>query len=256
MSSKRLNRRLSILVIILLALFIGLSWWANRRIYGLRHPDYSSFSNSYYGLSLLHDTLRHMRFPVGILYRPASSAGMGDVVLIVQPSNPRPTMAMTDDILSWVQRGGRLIYLENRQPTLIDRILEGAYYTSFGSMRHYQLGMGEIITGRADLLANANLMTDPLYGQGLAYILASWNPNRIYFAEYYHGFQRANTPFQQLPIALQLAALQLAITAIALSLHLGKRFGRPSPLYEETEREENEQVHSLARLYKLTDRKR
>ena len=250
------NNRLVLLVIVLFALFAGLSWGANRRIYGLRHPDFTMFSNGELGLSLLYDTLQHMRFPVGTLYQPVSRAGLNDAVFIIQPSNPRVNSEIAEDILSWVRRGGRLIYLENRQPTAIDRALAGEIYTPFGSLRWYRLGMGEIVTGRANPLVNVNLMRDYTYGQGIMYILAGWNPDRIYFAEYYHGFRRPDGTFRQLPIALQLAVFQIVIAALALVWHLGKRFGDPVPLYEETEREENEDVLVLARLYKQADRRK
>ena len=250
------NNRLVILVIALFALFAGLSWGANRRIYGLRHPDFTSFSNGEFGVSLLYDTLRHMRFPVAVLYQPLNRAGLNDAVFIIQPSNPRVNAEIAEDILSWVRRGGRLIYLENRQPTAIDRALANELYTPFGNLRWYRLGMGEIVTGRASALINVNLMEDYSYGQGIAYILAGWNPERIYFAEYYHGFQRAEGAFRQLPIALQLAAFQILIAALALVWHLAKRFGDPVPLYEEIERDENEDVLVLARLYKHADRRK
>jgi hypothetical protein len=43
---------------------------------------------------------------------------------------------------------------------------------------------------------------------------------------------------------------------LLLIWHVGKRFGKPVPAYEETEREENEQVRALARLYNKTDRRK
>ena len=250
------NNKLSLLVILLLALFTGISWGTNQRLAGQRQPNFTSFSRGESGVSLLYDTLRHMRYPVGILYQPVGNAvGVNSAVLIVQPSRPRLNDAMAEDILAWVRRGGRLIYLENSQTTIMDRALWGEYYTEFGSMRRYRHGMGEVLVGRASAVINANLIEDPTYGEGIAYILAGWNPTRIYFAEYYHGFHREQSFFRQMPVWLQLTALQIIIGVFALVWHLGKRFGSPIPLYEEIERKENEQVFALARLYKYADKK-
>ena len=249
------NNKLSLLVVLLLALFAGISWGANQRMDGQRQPDYTVFSRGEYGISLFYDTLRHMRHTVGILYRPVGdTVSVNDTVLIVQPSQPRPNERMAEDILTWVQRGGRLIYLENAQPNIMDRVLRGEYYTAFGSLRWYRHGMGEIVTGRANTIINRNLMEDPAYGEGLAYVLAGWNPERIYFAEYYHGFQREQSNFSQMPAWIQLVAIQIMISVIALMWHLGKRFGKPVPFYEEVEREEDAQIYALARLYKQADK--
>ena len=245
------NKRFNLIVILLLVLFTGVVWVANRHVINLQHPNYTSFSNGSHGVSLLYDTLRHMQYPVGALYRPVGeTVSINNAVFIIQPTNPRLNAEITENILNWVHRGGRLIYLENRQPTAMDRALENEYYTTFGSMRMYRLGMGEILTGRADTITNVNLMKDPIYGKGIAYILTRWNPEHIYFAEYYHGYRETAGTFRLLPLWLQLITVQLIISAIALIWHFGKRFGSPIPFYEEIEREENEQVLVLARLYK------
>ena len=250
------SSRLSLFVILLLALFAGITWGANRQIQGQSHPNWTSFSSSDYGVSLLYDTLRHMRYRVNILYQPIQeNVSINDVVLIIQPTNPRPNDEMAMEILTWVRRGGRLIYLENSQPTIMDRVLLGEHFTSVGGLNWYRIGMGEVVTGRANVVANINLMEDPTYGENIVMVLSVWEPDRIYFAEYYHGFRRSDSAFNQMPMWLQFAAFQVIIAAAVLVWHLGKRFGSPIPLYEEIEREENEQILTLARLYKQADKR-
>ena len=245
------------MIVLLVALLAGIAWGTNQHsLHNQHHADFSSFSRNDRGVSLLYDTLRHLQLPMAILEQPVSSSvSVNDVVFIIQPTNPRPSMAMAEELFLWVQRGGRLVYLENNQPNMIERLLQGQYYSSFGSFRRYQLGMGEVVTGHANTITNTNLMEDPTYGEGLLYLLEGWNPGRIYFAEYYHGFRRVDSAFRRMPIWLQLVAVQVIIGALVLIWHLGKRFGRPVPLYEEIEREENEQVFTLARLYKEADRR-
>jgi len=246
---------LPLIVVLLLVLFASMSWGANQRIFSQRQPNFTMFSTGELGMSLLYDTLRHMHYPVDVLYQPISTAGLNDAVFIIQPTNPRVGTAAAEEILNWVRQGGRLIYLENRQPTIIDRVLTNEIYTPFGDLRWYRLGMGEVVTGQANSVVNINLMNNSIYGRSIAYVLYGWNPDRIYFAEYYHGFHRADSAFNQLPTWLRLTAFQIMIAAAVLIWHLGKRFGSPIPLYEEIEREENEQVMVLARLYKQADRR-
>ena len=243
-------------ILLLLALFAGIAWGTNQRIYGQRQPNFTSFSTGELGVSLLFDTLQHMGGRLDVLYRPVGdSVNTNDAVVIVQPSNPRLNSELAVEILIWVERGGRLIYLENSQSNFLDRMLRGERYTSFGGFRWYRVGLGEVVTGQANMVVNANLMQNPVYGESLAFILTSWEPGRIYFAEYYHGFHQTDGIFMQLPAWLQLTAIQIIITAVALVWHFGKRFGRPVTMYEEIERGENEQVFTLARLYKQADRR-
>jgi len=243
------NKYLIVIIVLLAVLLIAVSWSFNR--YTHRYPDYSMLSNEEFGISLLYDTLQHLQFPMSTLHRPiGEAAGLNDVVFIIQPSQPRVCNCMTPDILNWVRSGGRLIFLENRHPNVIDNALEAENYTYFGNMRLYQVGMGEVLTGRADSVANINLMYKPSYGETIASLLSAWNPSRIYFAEYYHGFSANDGAFRQLPVSLQMVVLQVILALLALLIYFSKRFGTVIPYYEEVERDENEQVLVLARLYK------
>jgi len=249
-----LKNNQNVLVLALLAAFLAMAWFGDTQMQGLQRPDYSSFSTNNYGASLLFDTLRQMQYPVSQLFRPVSEAGTNDVVLIIQPQ--RLDFALAEEAIQWVRQGGRLIFLDNRRFTPIDVLLEHYQPDIMGNFRLYSVGMGEILVGRADAVANQRMMNNPTYGAGISYLLYAWNPDRIYFAEYYHGFRVRNSAFRQMPLGLQLTAYQLAIVALALVWHLGKRFGKPIPLYEEIEREEHEQIYVLARLYRWADKRR
>jgi len=251
------NRDLNIVVLLLLALFLGVAWGLGRDHDGRRYPDYSSFSTNEYGVALLYDTLQHMGFVVRRLHTSVNiNLSSNDVIFIIQPRNPAVSPVMAEEILDWVRMGGRLVFLSNNSSNALERALYPRYYRDFGSMRWYQYGSGEIIAGRADLLANINLMNDPIYGEGFSYILLDWSPDRIYFAEFYHGFGAGTGGFQQLPLYLQLIIIQVVLVAAAFAWHFGKRFGRPVPLYEEIERDENEEIKVLARLYRYADKKK
>jgi len=250
------KNKLNILLILLIPTFLIVSYFTVVRTATDMHPNYSSFSAQEQGTSLLFDTLRHMLYPVSVLYQPVhSNIDINAAILIIQPSNPRPNETELTEILNWVRLGGRLIFLESNRPNLIDEELQHLSHRLVSTMRWYNLGLGEIFTGEADFITNASLMDDSFYGEAIATILELWNPEQIYFAEYYHGYHGNESLFRQLPLWVRLATFQTIILAIVALLHLGKRFGNPIPMHELTDREENEQILVLARLYRRADKK-
>jgi len=210
---------------------------------------YVSFSAGEGGTSLLFDTLEHMSYPVAISNRPLNSrTNTSHVYIIIQPNAPPVDVAMAEEMLDWVSQGGRLIFLQNQAVTIIDYVLN-IPGRSIGNMMHYTVGRGEVITGRAFEVTNRNMMNDASSGRLIEATLARWNPDRIFFAEYYHGFHASENFIGSLPPIVRLVLLQMVLTAAAIIWHLGKRFGNPITLYDETEREENEYLRALARLY-------
>jgi len=217
---------------------------------------YVSSSRGVGGTSLLFDTLEHMGYPVAVSNRPLNSrTNTSHVYIIIQPYAPPVNIAMAEEMLSWVEEGGRLIFLQNQSTTIIDYVLDTAGFR-VGNLVLYQLGRGEVITGRAFDVTNSSMMVDASTGSMIEEALARWNPDRILFAEYYHGFHATENFIGGLPPIVRLILLQMVLTAAALILHLGKRFGKPITLYEETEREENEYLRALARLYHKSEKRK
>jgi hypothetical protein len=214
-------------------------------------PDYSSFSVKPNGVSLFFDTLKHMGYPVQASRFPLDSRIYpNDVYIIVRPNNPYINREMAEDILGWVKRGGRLIFFDSEFPTVLDRVLSGQEFSEIGNLTHYYAGMGEVITGFSGDIINENLMHESGYGNLLENTLRSWNAERIWFAEYYHGYHTPDNFYTQLPAVVKLGLYQLIIFTAAFVLCVGKRFGKPIPYHEEAEREENGHVKALARLYR------
>ena len=81
--------------------------------------------------------------------------------------------------------------------------------------------------------------------------LDAWQADRIWFAEYYHGYRTRETLVTQLPDVVKYATAQLVLITFVMVGWLGKRFGKPVPYYEEIEREENEHIKALAKLYMI-----
>ena len=204
------------------------------------------------GASLFFDTLHHMGYPVEVSRRPLTvDTATAHVYIIIQPAFP-PCNCELGAMLDWVERGGRLVYLLNSGR--IDALLDGMGI-QIGNITVYELGQGILVTGTANEITNYNLMNAPDMGIQLHAILTHWNTDRIVFAEYYHIAPVGNNLFSRLPLIVRLVFIQLGITALITIWHLGKRFGNPVPYYDETEREENEHVHAVTRLYLKTRRK-
>jgi hypothetical protein len=220
------------------------------------NPSYAPFSTGETGTSLFFDTLRLMGYPVRISYTPLTrSSDTEHVYIIIQPYNPHVTAETAEEMLEWVRLGGRLIFLHNTEPTVLDRLFDDAVRREINGFNHYSAGAGAVITGRAHGLTNRRLMQDASPGYELHRFLTLWDAERIYFAAYYHGMHPPDTLFSRLPLIVRLTVIQSGIAVLFLLWHLGKRFGKPVPVYEETEREENEQVRAMARLYMKTHRK-
>jgi len=219
-------------------------------------PEFRASTTGERGVSLLYDTLQYMGYPVGVSRnRVDMRTNINHAYIIIQPSYP---LFFDEDIvnekLEWIRMGGRLIFLQNQNNTAFDIALSN-YATNFGSLRLYELGEGMLVTGRANDITNLNLMEEPNTGAILQIIIDIWGADRIMFGEYYHGPRPTDPLFNRMPIIVRLVFVQLALVAVMLVWYLGKRFGNPVVYYEEHEREENEHIHALTRLYMKIKRK-
>jgi SAM-dependent methyltransferase len=241
----------------LAAALLAAVYFGNRRNEARHLPDYTLFSTGAQGVSVFYDTLKQLRFPVGALYRPVDTRmDVNHAVLIIQPYDPRLDEDAIQEMMRWVMRGGRLIYLDDGYPNYMMYRLRPYHTATHQGLHRYDVGAGIVVIGTAYRLTNENIMADSSYGATVAEILREWRADYVYFAEYYHGYHERNNAFRQLPVAVRMAAYQLIIAALALVWHYGKRFGRPVPLYEEIERDENEKVFTIAKLYENADRRK
>ena len=233
-----------LIILVITALFTMFIFGANDD----GHPDYTVFSRESGGAGLLYDTLNKMGYNVNIWYAPINAnTGIHDAYVLIMPNIG--SQNEIDDIIAWVKRGGQMIYLRGTFPDYLELALSEHYYENMGGFSYYHVGLGNIITGNANWVVNTRLMEDPSYGSMLAGALNSWAPNQIRFAEYYHGYGGAENTFSTLPGYIKLAAYQMVFITILVVWHFGKRFGKPIPYYEETERMGDEYVKALSRLY-------
>jgi len=221
--------------------------------------SFSSFTTSQHGASLLHDTLQHLGMPVRQSRRPLTQESCtNSVYVLIQPHAPRITPYIAEEMLEWVRDGGRLIFLCTTHPYSVFSHALGRPAQVMGDFALYRVGDGEVVTGRSRMVTNGILMNDHTHGQAIYSMLLRWDGEReienIFFGEYYHGFHIAENFIGGLPLVIRLVLAQFVILAVVMVWHLGKRFGNPVPAYEEIEREENEYVRALARLYMKVDK--
>jgi len=208
------------------------------------------------GASLLYDTLRHMGYPVRVSRRPLTARTNADYAYIfIQPHHSHFDYAKAEELLDWVYSGGRLIFLHNNPSTILDTLMHSPG-TRFGNLTIYEHGQGVLVRGHSSDITNINMINDHDTGARIHAIISNGNTGRIIFAEYYHNPPATEIFFNRLPAIVRLIIVQLGLLGIIIVWHLGKRFGNPIEYYEEHEREENEHVHALARLYMKTRRKR
>jgi len=212
-------------------------------------PIHSAITTGERGVSLLYDTLRHMGYPARISRRPlTASTNTNYVYIIIQPVSPPFDDTKMQALFDWAYAGGRLVFLHNSFFNFMGQ-LSPEYSTQVGNLTVHSIGSGEIVVGRAQHITNLNMMNDHETGTALHSILSRWGAERIFFAEYYHGLHNPGNFFTNLPLIVRLVFVQLILVSIIVVWHIGKRFGNAIPYYQEVEREENEHVRALARLY-------
>ena len=199
------------------------------------------------GASLFYDTLAHMGYHVNTIRRPITMNTNTDYVhVIIQPIHFYQQDG--EYLIQWVETGGQLVFLHNGMGNALSRQIPGTAVERNG-LRFYQVGEGTIVTGRANDITNRTLVNNPQHGTQLHQAITSMNPTSIVFVEYYHHPRASENFFNTLPLIVRIIFVQLALVAALGVWHMGKRFGNPVAYYGAHEREENEHVHALARLY-------
>ena len=233
------------IILALLGILIFISAGQNQN-----YPDYTVFSANERGVSVFYETLEHMGYPVKAGFNYLSSgSSIHDIHILVMPYYYYQDYAF-DDMMDWVKKGGRLIFLDWNTPTAVDHYMgwEGKY----DGFRRQKYGTGEIVIGTVESVLNYSLLTEHQDIEFLLGAIDKWGFETIIFDEYYHGYQDEANLWRDLPGYFKTLIYQLCIAAILIVFMLGKRFGKPIPYYEEIERGENEYLRALSGIYKKT----
>lgn len=252
---KSLKKEANILIIFILVVALYIVFFAitSSNKVGQNYPDYTSFSTKENGLSVLYDTLLYLKYNVKAGYKKVSlNTNVNDIQIIAVPGDTYFDDEEVENILNYVKRGGRVLFLYEGGYCEFDSILIDFFSDTTLNFRFYEYGLGELVTKNVDDLINEVIIEDSKYGEVVVKLIDYWgNSESVVFNEYYHGFQQSKeTLMKALPMKVKVIIYQLIIIACVIVWFLGKRFGKAVLYYEEVEREQNEHIKALAAMFK------
>ncbi|MFL0248444.1 hypothetical protein [Candidatus Clostridium stratigraminis] len=233
-----------IIFLILIPIFMFGAFYISSRI-GNSLPQFSIENKSNEGCSIFYETLKNLKLPVD---RSISTVEIQDInsIQIVVPGGSFDINS--SKIKNWVYNGGVLVSLSSGNIHILDY---GLLPKIKGGMNIYSYGKGTIIGADINAITNKTLLSNTDGAYELLAEMGSYNKAKIYFNESYLFSQNNNMSlWDYMPLWSKFIVYQLIIALIAFFYYKGKRFGRPLPFYEETERSENEYLHSAAALYR------
>jgi hypothetical protein len=108
-----------------------------------------------------------------------------------------------------------------------------------------------LIVDNVDNLTNKTLTKDTYYAYELLEVIHTYSDKSIYFNEaHLYSNSSSKSLWDAVPIEFKYIIYQILMVLAAYIYYKGKRFGKPLPLYEEVERNENEYLYSAASLYR------
>ncbi len=239
---KKLSKELTIFLI-LIPIFLWTALYISD-IRGGSLPAYSVANRSVNGYSVFYDTLKDMNYRVDRSLKPLAEHEYNQVQIVAE--SPVLNLLSEESIKNWISNGGIIVYLSQEPPT----IDYASRLSSAGSVGKYQYQNGFIMTLNPEVLLNSTLTEDYTKAYQLIQAIDGHEYSEIYFNEYYMYAQNESPGlWAYIPIAYRLLCYQLLIALAAYFYYKGRGFGRPIPLYEESERVENEYIHTAAALY-------
>lgn len=242
---KRASKDL-IIFIILIPLFLWLSFQISSSV-GNKLPSYSIINKSKNGLSVFYEALKKLKMPVNRSLKTLTSENEASVQIAAAGGG----FDVNDiKVKNWVGRGGTLIYLASeRYPSISYAVTPEIR----GSILLYRYQKGVLVAAGADDLTNIKLTGDRHNAYELFKIINEYRDRNIYFneAHLYAGIESTSL-WDALPMKYKYIVYQLLIILAAYFYYRGKGFGKPVPLYEEVERDENEYLYSAASLYRAS----
>lgn len=239
---KKISKDL-ILILILIPLFlIGAFYISSRMDNNL--PQYTVENKGRLGYSVFFEALKELKHPVEKTIAELPYQDTNSIQIIVQAGS---FDINSEEVKIWIENGGTLVYLT---PENFQFIEYGGVPELKGNIRLYKHGKGIIIGADLDYITNRTLVTKKDNAYELYREMASLN-KKIYFNESHIYAQKIQSSLWDIiPLGLKFIIYQFLLVLAAFFYYKGKRFGKPIPLYEEVERNENEYLYSAASLYK------
>lgn len=211
-------------------------------------PNYSVINNAKGGYSIFYQGLKDLKYPVERTLKPVDSIEPQSVQIIADYGK---FDINSPEIMQWIKKGGKLIYLTSKS-------LEETEYKLLSSEENgidqYSYFKGKVITINPSYFTNKALVKDSDKAYKLVKVLDDLTYKKIYFNEYFIYLPNVGgSLWDNIPFGIKIIVYQLALAIMAFYYYKGKRFGKPIPLYEETERIENEYLYNTASIYSRAD---
>ncbi len=233
-----------IIFLILIPIFLWAAFYISSRMEN-KLPAYSVINKSSMGYSVFYESLGELKFPVERSLQSLVSQDTNSIQVIV----PGGSFDInSEETKAWVNNGGVLVHLAPENFRLLEFVTQPELKDK---LMIYKYGRGMVIGYDAFAATNKQLMikTDDAY-ELLAEISKHGN-KKIYFNEA-HLFvaSMTKTLWDYVPLWIRFMIFQFTMSLVAFFYYKGKRFGKPTALYEEVERNENEYLYSASSLYR------
>jgi len=234
-----------ICIIILVPLFLfislnftdkGKNWTAN----------YTVLNKGDKGFSGIYKTLKKLKYPVKLEIKNLKNEEKDSLQIIVQSRN---FDIESEQVKDWIYSGGKLLCLkasDNDKNIFYGQTIkqkEDIFTT-------VQYGEGYIILANGDSFTNGALLKSTDNAYSILEEVDRLGYKELCFNEFYIYSGNETSWWGNMPIAFKVIIYQLIFFIVAIIFARGKRFGKIVPLYEETERTENEYIYSVASIYK------
>ena len=225
-------------VFLVIALFI-------QNTSGSNIPSYSIDNKSKAGTSVFFQTLKELDYPVKRTMVPIDKSDIKDIQLVVPSAE---FSIQSNAVKEWVEGGGTLVYFTQGDFLFINY---GKLTSDADIIKEYEYGKGKIISANIKYITNGTLLRNKDNAYNILKKISEKEYNSLAFNETYLYMKTEQKSFwSSISPEIKFILFQVMVALIGLFYYLGKRFGKPIPLYEEVERVENEYLYSASALYR------
>jgi hypothetical protein len=239
---KKVSRDMLLFLILIPVFLVGAFYISSRLDKNL--PSYTIDNKGREGYSVFYETLKELKLNVERTLTPVELQNSSSVQIV--PSGGSFNLN-NKEIKSWVEKGGSILYLTYGGIAILP---EAGTPEIKDGLSIYKVGAGRIITADSAALTNNALIRNKAKAYIIYKEIAGLNKPISFNESYIYSDQKKVELWDYISLEIKFIIYQLIIVLAAFFYYKGRRFGRPVPLYEETERNENEYIYSAASLYR------
>lgn len=229
------------IIILIVALVILLAIIHVITSYTNIYPIYSVKNKTKDGYSVFYEALDELHMPVSISNQQLEELETNNIQIV---SSNGVLDIESKEVMHWIEKGGVLVYLSYKLP-----IDYGVWLREENGIDYYQHGEGLILSLDKEHLTNWTLIDNKDQAYHLYKAIGELNRPIVFNEEHLYSVNIDHSLWYAIPIKYKWAIYQLLIAILGYLYFAGKRFEKIQPLYEETEREEDEYLNAVAYIY-------